>query len=457
MNGGADVEAERVAPHNLEAERAVLGACLIRPELYLSVADLPTEAFFRHGHRLVWQQYAALDAEGLPLDMVALLDRLTKARGLEAAGGAAYLAGLIDGVPRSTNVGYYAGIVREAWQRRKLIAQGEALIAQAYDADDTPARVAARGAARLESAVEVVDQTAVSAGDLVSAAGVVRSGAELDATPTAPLAVSWPALARYVSYWRPGDYIVIGGRPSDGKSSLALQIAMDAARTVARAGLPGEVLFVSCEMSPEDIWSRALAVEGRIPFARVRERYFGRDDGLALVEALARIRDLPLVVEDGSDWRISDVSRAARLRARQGGVALIVVDYLQLLSADTRRENRQAEVTDISRAIKRLARALRVPVIALAQLARGEKGYKGPSAQQRPKLSDLRESGAIEQDADVVLLLHRPAGSRGARADVREVIVAKQRNGPIGLAKLAFLPQFTAFASLDTAHADEGG
>lgn len=447
---------DRVPPHNLEAERAILGGCLVRPEGYLEVSTLPPEAFYRSAHQTIWAALAAMDAATEPLDIVLLLGRLTAQGDLERVGGAAYVSSLVDGVSRSTNVGHYAAIVRAHWQRRKVIAEALAVVTAAHDHhDQAPSRLAAEAVSRLESAVDETARTTVSAADLVASAPEVRSGVEIDATPRAPLVVPWPSLARYVRYWRPGDMIVIGGRPSDGKTSLALQVAMSAAQTVRDAGVPGDVLFCSAEMSPEDIWSRAVAIEGQIPSTRVMERYFCREDGLALTEALHRLRDLPLVVEDASGWRMAELSRAARLRARQRGLALVVIDYLQLLEADRRRENRQAEVSDMSRAVKGLAKALRVPVIALAQLNRPDKGARGPAVQQRPKLSDLRESGAIEQDADVVLLLHRPVGARAHHGDVREVIVAKQRNGPIGLAKLAFRAQFAAFGALETHHDED--
>lgn len=422
----------------IEAERAVLGALLVAPDRLDDAVETVGEAdFFRASHRLIWEAIRKVAANGSAVDLLTVKSALGPA--IEDVGGPAYLAALTDGVPRSGNVAHYARLVREYAVRRTVEQIGRDLVDAAVGGEETGADLLARGETALlglrttqpGTAVEgPIDRTSALLSTLEAASEGRRRGTttglrELDA----------------LTYgFRPGQLIVVGARPAQGKTALALSMAVG-------AETHGPVLFCSLEMSTEQINLREISVRsgishtaldaGRIPDSQQRQ----------FSDALQAMHDGQVHVLDRPGATLSQIRGAARRlkSAAKIPLALIVVDYLQLMRPErgVRSENRTIEVAQFSGGLKLMAREVEVPVIALSQLSRESERR----ADKRPMLSDLRESGALEQDADAVLLLHRPGVYDANVPDTRaELIIGKQRNGPTGIVHLAFDPETMRFS-----------
>ncbi len=416
------------------AEAATLGAVLVDAGAMDELAEVlePTH-FGRAHHGVMFDALRRLHQAGEPLDLVTLTAELARVGQLDACGGAAAVARLTDGMPRRANVLAYARVIRDRYLLRTLRGLAQDLVA-ACERDD------ARGADVLleaESAVFAVAQTAVRA-DWVSGAelsqelfGVLETLAAAGPVSGVPSGFGW--LDQLTRGWQPGDLVVVGARPGMGKTSFALQVALHAAQTVP-------VAFFSLEMARQPIGLRGVAATAQVDGLRLfggkatTDVEYGR-----ISQALGTLAAAQIHLDESPALSpLHARSKLRRLRARLGTLGLVVVDYLQLMTPlpEHRRENRTTQVGGISRALKVLARELSVPVIALSQLNRDTTGR----ADKRPTLSDLRESGAIEQDADVVLLLHRPGyyDATVAEPDLAEVILAKQRNGPTGAMELTW-------------------
>lgn len=421
----------------LRAERALLGAVLVTPERLPEAADAVTpEDFFRAGHRLLWEAMQRLAQAGRACDLVTLCSALSPDQ-LAEVGGPAYIAGLLDGVPRSSHAAHYAAVVHDASLRRQIaqVAQGVLAQCQAGEAE-APAVLG-----ELEQALRALQHGLPATGLLTpeerarQALAVLEAGRQGTQAGT-PTGIG--LLDATTSGFRPGQLVVLGARPSMGKSSLAMALAV-------AAGAVGPVLFVSLEMSAEELGLRELAYRTQLPHRELEL------DGLAAYRrprvdaALVDVAQGGVYLLDRPGVTVSQVRAAARrLQAQQGALALVVVDYLQLLRPEpgSRADNRTLEVSQQSAALKLLARELHVPVLALSQLSRASEAR----ADKRPLLADLRESGAIEQDADMVLLLHRPGYYARDPHDHRaELIVSKQRNGPTGPVWLEFEPETMRF------------
>lgn len=417
--------AERVSPHDLVAERAVLGAVLLEPDMF-DVAEgvgLKAVHFFREGHRPVWSAIAGIRGAQQIVDLVTVRAALEDARKLDDAGGMLYLSGLIDGVPRATNVEGYARIVREKAQLRDLIAAATQTVEDAYAASELD-EVMDRAEARLMA----VGRDSAR-GDFVLASdwmaemhrAVDEACAEGRLVSGVPCGLT--SIDHLTRGWQPADLIVIAGRPSDGKTSLMMQFANTASQHVFAA-------VVSLEMSRLSVGFRWVALEALVDAFRLMTGQLQPHEMRRVGDAMQRLSERRLAIDDVGGQSIAGLCAKVRRLAQRYGAGIVFVDYLQLIHG-TGSENRTQEITQISGRLKALAKELNVPVVALSQLTRDS--AKGGAA-VRPQLHNLRDGGSIEQDADVVLLIHRPnkatESGRFQNGEEAELILAKQRNGP---------------------------
>ena len=427
-----------VPPHNLEAEVAALGALLLNEEaLPVVLRYLRAEDVYRSAHRRIFEAIVALFNRSDPVDLITLADELERSEALEACGGASYISGLTTGVPISANVEYYARIVQGCSMRRRMLTLSAELSADALAAgrevreviDDAERRIFDLSDQQLvgsyQSAREIVNQT-IAKIEALAAAGAAYTG-----VPS-----GYPDLDRLTSGFQESEFIVIGARPSVGKTALALSMATNIA---IRAEHPIAVGLFTMEMSGYAVMQRVLAGEARIDSTRIRAGLLKPSDWQQITEAAGRIYDAPLYIDDTPGLRLLDLrAQARRMRARND-VRIIFIDYLTLVTSEHLDLPRHEQIAEISRSLKALARELSIPVVALSQVRRETEG-------RRPALADLRESGSIEQDADVVMFLHRDREPDGSRIET-ELLIAKQRNGPTEDIKLAFIPQFVRFES----------
>ena len=442
---------ERTLPHNLEAEKCVLGAILINNQAFNQAAEVvDAEDFFRDAHRRIFHKMVALTDRSEPVDLVTLNDELTRSSELDEVGGPAYISSLTDGVPRSANVEYYARIVKEKSTLRRLIQSANDVLARAYEAEDDADN-------QLDEAERSIFQIAddrmrsgfVRVGDLVDAGHELIEKLQAHQGLVTGVPSGFVDLDELTSGFQRSDLVIIAARPSMGKTSfvlnLALHCAIEAGKTVG--------LF-SLEMAKEQLFLRMLTSEARIDAHRLRSGYLGERDYAQLVDAFGRLHDATFFIDDSPGLGILEMRAKARRLKLEHGLDLLIVDYLQLMQGRGRFENRQQELASISRALKLLAKELNVPILALSQLSRAPEAR----GDHRPQLSDLRESGALEQDADVVLFIFREemyaqeAERRPEVEGVAEIIIGKQRNGPTGTVRLAFLKQYTRFENLAPGH-----
>src|SRR5579862_6633464 len=439
----ADTSIERPLPHNLEAERSILGAVLLdNHSLNAAVEKLRSEDFFLPQHRQIFQRMIQLGEKQQAIDVVTLMDDLTRRGELESAGGVAYLSQLADGLPRVTNVEHYARIVKEKAVLRSLIFSASAIQEQALAAGDDADVILDRA----ESVIFQLAEDRVKSG-LIGVKELVRDNFERlekifsEGRRITGLASGYPGLDNETAGLQPSELIILAARPSMGKTALALNIAENVALRLREP-----VAVFSLEMSKESLLLRLLASEARVDAHKFRTGHMGRDDWGKITAALANLGDAPIWIDDSASSTVLEMGAKARRLKRDRGLSLVIVDYIQLVvpSTNRRNSNRQEEVSGISRALKALAKELKVPVVVLSQLTRA------PEREDRkPQLADLRESGAIEQDADVVMFINRPnfyktdiPEEERARA---ELIIAKQRNGPTGSLNFVFLSRHTRF------------
>lgn len=422
------MDAERPLPHNLDAERAVLGAILIEPEMFDVAASTLTSAhFFRAAHRHIWEAYGRIRAGHRVLDPLTLREDLDRAGRLEDVGGPVYVFGLTDGVPRATNVEGYARIVREKATLRDLIIQARQTIADALEGSDDVDEVVDRAESRL---MAVGRDTAhgdfLLASDWMTEMYAAVDTASREKRTITGVPCGLASIDHSTRGWQAADLIIIAGRPSDGKTSIALQFALEASRHVF-------VAFVSLEMSRRSVGFRAVALEARVDAFRLMTGQLHDHEMRRVGDALSRLAERRLAIDDAAGQSVAGLCAKVRRLASRYGAGIIFVDYLQLLHGSG-SENRTQEITQISGRLKALAKELNVPLVALSQLTRDNaRSQGGPS---RPQLHNLRDGGSIEQDADVVLMIHRPNrttdSSKFADGEVVELILAKQRNGPAG-------------------------
>jgi replicative DNA helicase len=441
---------ERSVPHNLEAERALLGSILLdNGALNLALEILGRQDFYSEAHRLTFERMMGISERNRPIDLVTLSEELAKDGLLEKAGGAAYLAALTDGVPIGTTaaVGEYCRIVKEKSTARRLIEASNNVIARCLEGTDDPATLIDLAQSLV---FDIADQR--TQGGFTALRDEIKASLEkinvlFDRGQTVTgIETGFVDLDNMTSGFQAGELVVIAARPSLGKTALALNIAAHAAIEKRKA-----VGMFSLEMSKESLVIRLLCSEGNIDSHKLRTGFSSKDDWKRMTPALGRLSEAPLYIDDTAALSIMQIRAKARRLKAEKGLDLLIVDYLQLVSGDRKFENRTQEVSSISRGLKSIAKELKVPVLALSQLSRAPEQRPG---NQRPQLSDLRESGSIEQDADVVIFIFRE--KKAAQGETPEednlhggyethLIIGKQRNGPTGDVPVVFLKPYAKF------------
>jgi replicative DNA helicase len=413
----------RPQPHSLDAERAVLGAILVEPDaLYAVGATLRPDHFFRPSHKRIYAALIAMSEAGLPIEFLTLKNQLQRRGELDEVGGAVYVASLADGTPKSVNIEHYARIVREHATLRDVIVAGSKMVEQAYLASEDSRIVigeAERTLLDLTHDAQVNDLLFIgrTIPDTMATLEAIKTGRAVTGQPT-----GFRQLDEWTRGFHPGNLIVLGGRPGEGKSALALQLAIRVARDVP-------VAFFSMEMSRDEIQTRALAQEARVNHHAMMQGKLPPDEDARVARARDRLNDLPLAIDDTAALSPFQIRSKARKLQAQHGLGFVVVDYLQLLQRPRTAQSREESVAENTWALKMLAGELKVPVLALSQLNRASQSRDD----KRPTLADLRESGAVGQTANVVFLIYKPpAESNGIVTSIPpvELLIAKQRNGP---------------------------
>ena len=439
--------AEQTLPHNLEAERSVLGAILIHNDAFNVAAELVDSGdFFRDAHRRVFDTMVDLNERGQAIDLVTLKDELGRSGDLDDVGGAAYIAALVDGVPRSTNVEHYARIVKERATLRNLIQSANRILGMAYRAEEDADTLLDQAEQEIFSIAEGRIHTGfVPLSDLVQGSFTAIEQLQEHKGLVTGVPSGFVDIDNLTSGFQPAELIIIAARPSMGKTSFALNVAQHVGIKTDRS-----VGLFSLEMSKEQLFMRMLTAEAEVDSHRFRGGFLSERDYGRLSTALGRLADAKVFIDDSAGLGVLEMRAKARRLKAEHGLDLLVIDYLQLMQGRGRFENRTQELASISRALKALAKELNVPVLALSQLSRAPESR----SDRRPQLSDLRESGALEQDADVVLFIFREEqyDPTPENENLAELIIGKQRNGPTGTVRLAFLKQHTRFANLSPAH-----
>ncbi|MGE5579773.1 MAG: replicative DNA helicase [Bacillota bacterium] len=434
---------ERIPPQNLEAEESVLGSMLIEAGAVLTASEMLTpEDFYKETHRIIFRRMLEMTEAQEAVDMVTLSDKLRATGELERVGGLSELARLANFVPTAANVEYYSKIVADKAVIRRLIGAATEIAASAYrgtedldelldKAEQEIFQVAQRRTRQSYTALkDVLVET------LEKLEHLAAHGAETLGVPS-----GLGDLDRITTGFQPSDLIILAARPSVGKSSLAANIARNAC---FRAEIP--VIIFSLEMSKEQVAQRLLCSEAAIPSQKLRNGFLDEDEWRRLSTALGRLGEAKIFIDDTPGVSVMEVRTKCRRLKAEHGLGMVIIDYLQLMRSTYKAENRQQEISEISRSLKGLARELDVPVIALSQLSRAVEQRQ----KQIPQLSDLRESGAIEQDADIVMFLY--ADPEMDQQNTIELIVAKQRNGPTGSVRLFFSKDIGRFEDLDVVH-----
>jgi replicative DNA helicase len=433
---------DRTLPHNLEAEKSVLGAVLIHNEAFNNAAELiDARDFFRDAHRRIFDKMVTLSERGDAIDLVTLKEELQRAGELDEVGGPAYIASLADGVPRSANVEHYARIVKEKATLRSLIHSANRILSEAYQAEDD-ADLILDGA---EKAIFEIAEGRISAGftplrDLVQSSFATIEKLQEQRNAITGVPSGFQDLDEMTAGFQPSDMIILAARPAMGKTSFVLNVAQN-------AGKKGKTVGVfSLEMSKEQLFLRLLTSEAMIDAHKFRTGYLTEKDYGKLSHALGTLAELPIYIDDTPGIGLLEMRAKCRRLAAAHTLDLVIIDYIQLMQGRGRFESRQQELTSISRSVKILAKELHVPIIALSQLSRAPESR----TDHRPQLSDLRESGALEQDADLVMFIYRAEvydkeETKPEELGTAEIIIGKHRNGPIGSVRLTFLNQFTKF------------
>ena len=451
-SGDRQIDTLRVPPHSIEAEQSVLGGLLLDNSAWDKVADhLRGEDFYRHDHQLIYQHIVRLIDQGRPADVITVFDALTSSGKIDQVGGLVYLNALAQNTPSAANIRRYAEIVRGRSVMRRLVSVSDEISESAFspngretsqildEAESKIFAIAEEGARGSQGFVELQPLLAKVV-ERIDELYHRDNPSDITGVPT-----GFADLDGKTSGLQPGDLIIVAGRPSMGKTAFALNIGEHVA---IDQGLP--VAVFSMEMGGSQLAMRMLGSVGRLDQHKVRTGQLGDDDWPRLTNAIQKMQDAQMFIDETPALSSHELrARARRLAKQCGKLGLIIIDYLQLMSANTAGggENRATEISEISRSLKALAKELHCPVIALSQLNRSLE----QRPDKRPVMSDLRESGAIEQDADVILFIYRDevyAKEASPDQGIAEIIISKQRNGPIGKVRLAFVGQFTKFENL---------
>jgi replicative DNA helicase len=440
-----DLSSHKLPPQNLEAEQSVLGGILIENEAINRVMEiLDADDFYRDGHRKIFNALINLSERDEPADLITLTNELRKIDQLDSIGGASYLTSLIDSVPTAANIEYYAKIVKEKSILRKLIQTSTEIITQSYeDRGDVEVFLDEAERAIFDISEKRVRPSFYPIKDVVKDSFRILERLYEKKELVTGVPSGFKELDRLTAGFQPSDLIIVAGRPSMGKTSFCLNIAQYAA---IEKKIP--IAIFSLEMSKEQLGIRMLCSEAHVEGTKLRSGFLSESDWPRLTIAAGNLSEASIYIDDTAALTILELRAKARRLKSERGLGMLIIDYLQLMKGRTRVESRQQEISEISRSLKALAKELNIPVVAVSQLSRKTEERTG----NRPQLSDLRESGAIEQDADLILFIYRDEIYNRAEDNPNkgkaEIIIGKQRNGPIGKVDLAFLDKFTTFKEL---------
>jgi len=434
---------EKIPPQNAEAEMAVLGSMLLEKEAIGRAIELiDGSAFYQDNNRIIFSAVVKLYDANKAVDTVTLVEELKKQGKIDQVGGATYLTSLTASIPTAANIEHYAKIVKEKAILRNLISTASQIVSESYDASSNVDSLLDKAERMIfDIASNKVESKFISLKDIIKDSIETIDNLYQRKEHVTGLATGFHDFDLMTAGLQPSDFIVVAGRPSMGKSALVTCISEHIGVIEKKP-----IAFFSLEMSKEQLVQRLLCSHARVDYHKVRTGFLSQSDWPRLVNAAGKLSESPIYIDDTPGISVLELRAKARRMKAQYDVGMIVLDYLQLMQGTKGIENRQQEISEISRSIKALARELSVPVIAVSQLSRAVE----QRSDRRPQLSDLRESGAIEQDADVVILLLREEyyNPTDENKGVAEVIVAKQRNGPVGSIKLAFINEFTRFENL---------
>ncbi|MDF9407044.1 replicative DNA helicase [Pelotomaculum isophthalicicum JI] len=434
---------DKIPPQNIDAEQSVLGAILLdREAVYKAMKLVQPDDFYREDHRLIYEAMLALNENSRPVDLITVSEQLRQQGNLEKSGGVAYIASLAEMAPIAANVEYYARIVEEKSLLRTLIQLSTRIAGMGYDESEEPEKLIAEaermimelGSKRVTGAFFSIKDILLDT--LTHMEFLYNNRDSITGVPT-----SFSDLDKICHGLQPSDLVILAGRPSMGKTSLGMCIGYSAA---LKHNVPAAIF--SLEMSKEQLVQRILCAEAKIDQQRLRNGSLEEGDWQALHDVAGKLAKAPIFIDDTPAITIRQIRAKARQLQVEKGLGLIIIDYLQLMQGTRRSENRQQEIADISRALKGLAKELNVPVLALAQLSRAVEQRQD----KRPIMSDLRESGALEQDADLVMFIYRDEyyNPDSEKKGIAEIIISKHRNGPVGTVELGFLKELTKFVPL---------
>ena len=446
-----DASPHKVPPQNIEAEQSVLGGILLDNLALNTVLELlETSDFYSEAHRKIFSSIIDLSNRNEPCDLITLSNILKDQKRIEQVGGTAYLASLVDNVSSAVNIGYYAKIIKEKSILRRLIGTATEILNKTYDSTmDVDSVLDEAEHAIFEISENKVRPSFYPMRDIIKDSFKTIERLYANKELVTGVSTGFDKIDDMTSGLQRSDLIIIAGRPSMGKTAFALNIAQHAALEL---GIP--VAVFSLEMSKEQLATRMLAAEARVDSQRLRKGFLGETDWPKLTTAAGRLSEAPIFIDDTPAITVIEMKAKSRRLKAEAGLGLIVLDYLQLMRGSMYKDSREQEISEISRSLKGLAKELSVPVIALSQLNRKVEDRTS----RRPQMADLRESGAIEQDADVIAFIYRDEvynrSDDNPEKGIAEIIIGKQRNGPTGTIKLAFQEKYTRFENL--ARVDEG-
>jgi replicative DNA helicase len=450
MRAELETASFKLPPQNIEAEQSILGGVLIENDALNTIIEFLEDGdFYREAHQKIFKCMIALSEKNEPLDLITLTNELKKKKELEEIGGASYLAGLVESVPTAANIAYYAKIVKEKSILRKLISTATEIVTQSYQEgkdledflDEAEQAIFRISENQVRPAFYPIKEIVKESFKVIER--LYEKKELITGVPS-----GFKDLDRKTAGFQNADLIIVAGRPSMGKTALCLNIAQHAAIT---SKIPTAIF--SLEMSKEQLAIRMLCSEARVDSARLRSGFLSESDWPKLTMAAGALSDAPIFIDDSAAISVLELRAKARRLKADRGLGLVVVDYLQLMRGRSGVERREQEISEISRSLKALAKELNIPVIAISQLSRKAEDRPG----RRPQLSDLRESGAIEQDADVIIFIYRDEvyNPDSDHRGTAEVIIGKQRNGPTGKVDLSFISEFTTFKDLFRGAEDE--
>jgi len=438
---------KKTPPHSVEAERSVLGGILVNNKnLNVVLSIVSVEDFYKDAHRKILTRIVHLVDKGLPVDLLSLSEELKKAGELDEVGGASYLSSLMDGVPKSLNVEYYAQIIKEKALLRRLILSSAKIISSSYEQkEDADQLLDEAQAAIIEVAEQRIKPGFVPVAVLTQPALEIVDALRSRQDAVTGIPTGFRDLDSLTSGFHPSEFVVVAGRPSMGKTAICLNTSLHVGLKTDYA-----VGFFSLEMAKEQVVLRLLCADAQLDIKKVRTGFVGEREFERLKLSAEVLSKAKIFVDESPALSVMEMKAKARRLKMEHGLDLVYIDYIQLMRTGGRFENRNQEVSFISRSLKELAKELRIPVVGISQLSRAPE--KGRGGDPMPQLSDLRESGAIEQDADVVIFIYRPEFYRPEDETLRgiaKINVAKQRNGPTGVINLAFIREYARFADME--------